>query len=130
MGEFRRVHGFASRDHARPYLRVFVINKLEAPQMLRIKLHAGGAPLRAAEAMVDTEDHWGTRRSLNVTCAGGSGPEGRGGVCEVLLPPVSFVAMTTEAREVTREGSEAMDSPPARVEPCVERCASQTERAH
>ena len=30
-----------------------------------------GAPRKHAEAMVDTDDHWGTRRALDVSCEGG-----------------------------------------------------------
>ena len=88
----RRVHGFASRSSASPFLRVFLLNKLEAAATVRIRLRPLGAPLTEAQAMVDTADHWGELRSLQVSCAGGE--------CECTLPAVSFVALSSAVEDV------------------------------
>ena len=93
----RRVHGFAARAAAAPFLRLYLLNKLEAPQAVRIQLPAGGAPLLFAEAMVDTDDHWGTRRALDVSCDGG--------VCEATLPPLSFTMLSSDDKAPAPGGS-------------------------
>ena len=69
---------------------------------MRIQLHAGGAPLSHATAMVDTDDHWGEARDLAVTCVGG-----KGGTCDVVLPPLSFTALRSGADDdmVEREAA-------------------------
>lgn len=105
----KRVHGFAARatppsssspaaaspssadGASSPFLRLYLLSKLEEAATVRIALHARGAPLTHAEAMVDTADHWGARRTLAVTCDGG-----RGGTCEVELPPLSFTMLWSD----------------------------------
>lgn len=87
-----RVHGFAARsrgDSRRPYLRVFLLNKMEAPQPVSLSLHAGSAPLVSGEAMVDTEDHWGERSPVPVHCGKA--------VCISTLPAVSLVMFTSDS---------------------------------
>jgi len=76
-----RVHGFAARTRdGDASLRVYVINKMETAQTLRLRLPAGTS-LEHGAAMVDTDDHWGTTRALTVDCSG---------TCDLLLPAVSF----------------------------------------
>eukprot|EP00947_MAST-08B_sp_MAST-8B-sp1_P001296 g1296.t1 len=109
----RRVHGFATRgggtrrartrahgieataeateateatdtgDTGDVIIRVFLMNKMESEQHVRLQLPAGGK-LGRGEAMVDTDDHWGTMRALDVKCTAATG------ACDLVLPAVSF----------------------------------------
>ena len=54
-----RVHGFASRHEPDGEIRIFLINKFEAQQKLRVVLPAGMHELDTIVSMVDTPDHWG-----------------------------------------------------------------------
>ena len=81
-----RIHGFAARstNGGKPFLQVFLMNKLKTIQMMRLKLHAGGALLVGGEVMVDSADHWGKKRPLVVEC------NIKSRECTFVLPSVSF----------------------------------------
>lgn len=85
-----RVHGFAARSKGgpKPYLRVYLMNKLETSQVISLQLQPGAALLTQGEAMVDTDDHWGARVNVPVTCKDNR-------VCDFTLPPVSFAALAS-----------------------------------
>ena len=42
-------------------LRVFLINKMESDQVVRIKMPSGAVDLDSVVCMRDSDDHWGTR---------------------------------------------------------------------
>jgi uncharacterized membrane protein len=78
-----RVHGFACRKEGSGEIRVFLINKYEAQQKLRVVLPAGTNELKSVVSMVDTADHWGkVTEAQKVACVSG--------VCELAVPSVSF----------------------------------------
>jgi len=100
----RRVHGFASlalsaRSDKSDVLRIYLLNKLETPASVSISLHAGVPLPRMAQAMVDTADHWGALRDLQVKCAYGSPWLATPMMCEVQLPPLSFAMVRTADSE-------------------------------
>lgn len=86
-----RVHGFAARseDGKKPYLQVFLINKLTEECVVSLKLPAGSAMLVEGEVMVDTADHWGAQQPLDVECNTESH------LCTFQLPAVSFARITS-----------------------------------
>ena len=78
-----RVHGFASRGEPSDEVRIFLINKFEVQQKLRVVMPAGMRELATIVSMVDTPDHWGeVTAPQQVACVSG--------VCEFAVPPVSF----------------------------------------
>ena len=88
-----RVHGFATRNETAPggagADTVYLINKFEVEQKVRITFGSQGANLTDLGhviSLVDTEDHWGA--------LAGSQPQCDAGVCELVLPPVSFSIIT------------------------------------
>lgn len=85
-----RVHGFAAVTDATPFLRVYLINKMEEEQEVTIVLDADGSlpALESGVAMVDTADHWGEAQLLSVVC-GTATPF----ACTVALPAISFASL-------------------------------------
>jgi hypothetical protein len=87
----KRVHGFASLEASSGHVQVFLINKFEVVQKIRVALPASG-PAALAEgtltSMVDTADHWGTSVVLKLGPASGCRAGSR--VCELSLPALSF----------------------------------------
>ena len=77
-----RVHGFAT-SASTGTLQLFLINKFDAVQKVRISLAPVGAVPEEQTSLVDTPDHWGTVTvPQNISCVGH--------ICEIALPPLSF----------------------------------------
>ena len=88
-----RVHGFATRNETGPGPgpgagpdAVFLINKFEVEQKVNIALGSPAAELGHVISLVDTDDHWGALAGSRSQCTAG--------VCELVLPPVSFSMIT------------------------------------
>ena len=78
-----RVHGFAASAPATGALQLFLINKFDAVQKVRVALAPAGAAPEELTSLVDTPDHWGAVTApQHISCVGR--------VCEVVLPPLSF----------------------------------------
>ena len=52
------VHMF---NNSTKVLRVFLMNKMESSQAVRIKMPSGAEDLDSVVCMTDSDDHWGTR---------------------------------------------------------------------
>ena len=77
-----RVHGFATSAPVGT-LQLFLINKFNVVQKVRVVLSPVGAAPEQLRSLVDTPDHWGTVTApQHVPCVGR--------VCEIALPPLSF----------------------------------------
>lgn len=83
-----RVHGFAALTAPAGALRVFLLNKYEAPQPARVALPSGLPSFVFAESLVDTADHWGTVTPTAVACAARA--------CDVVLPALSLTVLSSE----------------------------------
>ena len=79
-----RVHGFATSSPVMAgALQLFLINKFDALQKVRVLLPPTGAAPKELTSMVDTPDHWGTVTTPQaVSCVEL--------VCVLALPPLSF----------------------------------------
>ena len=81
-----RVHGFASRDELSGAVSIFLINKFEVAQKLRVSLPVGALAPDSVVSMVDTTDHWGKLTAVQpVSCVSGT--------CQLTTPPVSFTVL-------------------------------------
>jgi hypothetical protein len=78
-----RVHGFATSALGAGTLQLFLINKFDAVQQVRVLLPPAGVAPTELTSMVDTPDHWGT-----VTAPQGVSCVER--VCVLAVPPLSF----------------------------------------
>eukprot|EP00448_Togula_jolla_P017521 CAMPEP_0170575298 /NCGR_PEP_ID=MMETSP0224-20130122/3790_1 /TAXON_ID=285029 /ORGANISM="Togula jolla, Strain CCCM 725" /LENGTH=427 /DNA_ID=CAMNT_0010898075 /DNA_START=153 /DNA_END=1436 /DNA_ORIENTATION=+ len=90
-----QVHGFAAMDATDDVLRIFVLNKLEAPRRASISV-GGASSLEFAEAMVDTEDHWGRRVRLDPHLLDGT-------TVVVMLPALSFSVIVLSTSSLNTE---------------------------
>ena len=70
-GDTQRVHGFATAGRAgQSTARLFLLNKMEVPQQIRVRLPAGSPAYATGQSVVDTDDHWGAVRATQVACGG------------------------------------------------------------
>jgi len=86
----KQVHGFAAHSPNNDDLRIFLINKFESDQTVSIATPFDLEENPAAEAMVDSADHWGMMESIKVDC---SSP-----LCKLKLPRLSFTLITARRR--------------------------------
>ena len=78
-----RVHGFATSSLATGALQLFLINKFDALQKVRVVLPPTGSAPTQLTSMVDTADHWGAVTAPQlISCVERA--------CVLALPPLSF----------------------------------------
>jgi len=86
-----RVHGFAAGAGSEQ--RVYLINKMQTAQLVRVELPARSAALTRATSMVDTTDHWGAKISSSISCTNVAREDKPSLSCNFELPPVSFTML-------------------------------------